>query len=155
MSLDIRAGGLELPEVADLLAEHLRGMLANTPPGSVHALAHEALQREDVSFWTAWNGEQLAGCAALLELSAEHGEIKSMRTAQAHLGKGVASALLAHLIVVALDRGYVRLSLETGSAEAFQPALRLYEKFGFSYCEPFGDYRPDPFSRFMTLSLRR
>ncbi len=96
---------------------------------------------------------QLLGCGALKELDARHGEIKSMRTARSHLRRGVAAGILSHLIGEARARGYLRLSLETGSGEAFVPAARLYAKFGFDYCGPFADYGPDPFSRFMTLTL--
>jgi len=95
----------------------------------------------------------LLGCGALKELDASHGEIKSMRTASAHLGQGVAAEILSHLIDESVRRSYSRLSLETGSGPAFDPAHALFEKFGFEYCGPFGNYLDDPFSRFMTLNL--
>lgn len=142
------------PAVLALLDEHLRDMRAATPPESVHALDHDELRAPDVTFWTAWDGNELLGCGALKALDAKHGEIKSMRTAKNRLRSGVAAAILAHIVAVARERGYERLSLETGSGRPFDAALRFYEKQGFDYCEPFGDYVPDPFSRFMTLNLR-
>lgn len=139
--------------VAALLNEHLTGMRQHSPPESVHALDLAGLRSPGITFWTAWDGEQLLGCGALKELDEQHGEIKSMRTAQAHVGKGVASAILSKLIQEAIRRSYRRLSLETGSGPAFDAAHRLYLKFGFAYCGPFGNYREDPFSRFMTLEI--
>lgn len=141
------------PAVLALLDEHLHDMHAYSPPESVHALDHDALRAPDVTFWTAWNGDDLLGCGALKELDAGHGEIKSMRTSRDHQRKGVAAEILEHIIGVARERGYERLSLETGSGGPFDAALRFYEKHGFQYCEPFADYVPDPFSRFMTCSL--
>jgi putative acetyltransferase len=141
------------PEVAALLEGHLAAMIRNSPPQCVHALDLSALRTPDITFWTAWDESTLLGCGALKELDPAHGEIKSMRTADAYLGQGVASAILSHLIDEALKRSYSRLSLETGSGPAFAPALALYEKFGFEYCGPFADYRADTFSRFMTMEL--
>ena len=151
--MDIRPDDLTHPAVLALIAEHLQGMYDATPPESVHALDVAELRQPDVTFWTAWDGDELLGCAALKELDATHGEIKSMRTATQHLHKGVATAMLQHITAVARDRGYRRLSLETGSDGPFAAALRFYEKHDFGFCEPFADYKPDPFSRFMTLSL--
>ncbi|MDJ0654583.1 MAG: GNAT family N-acetyltransferase [Xanthomonadales bacterium] len=151
--MKIEQDDLTGPEIAVLLREHLAGMHEHSPPESIHALDLPALQAPDITFWSAWGDEGLLGCAALKQLDTQHGEIKSMRTARQHLGKGVASALLRHLIAESRRRGYGRLSLETGSSEAFVPALRMYEKFGFQYCGPFAQYREDPFSRFMTLEL--
>ena len=142
------------PDVVALLDEHLREMRDATPPESVHALDHDELRAADVTFWTAWDGDELLGCGALKELDPRHGEIKTMRTSRRHLRKGVAAALLAHIVNVARERGYERLSLETGSGGPFDAALRFYEKNGFEYCEPFADYAPDPFSRFMTRALK-
>ncbi len=119
----------------------------------MHALDLEGLRADNVTFWSAWDGDDLLGCAALKELDPGHGEIKSMRTAQTHLGKGVGSALVDHIVGVARERGYSTLSLETGSGPAFEPAHALYLKHGFEFCGPFGDYTNDPFSRFMTLRL--
>ena len=142
-----------LPEVRELLEEHLRNMHELSPPASVHALDVGKLQEPDVTFWTVRDGAILLGCGALKQLDPEHGEIKSMRTPRSLRRRGAGRAVLAHIIAVARGRGYKRLSLETGSMEAFVPAQRLYESFGFSYCDPFGDYRPDPNSVFMTLRI--
>ena len=141
------------PKVIALLGEHLQGMAHNTPPESVHALDLRGLKAASVTFWTVWDGAELCGCGALKELDSTHGEIKSMRTVAAHLGKGVGKAMLEHIIDEAKRRGYSRLSLETGSTPAFVPALKLYEKSGFVYSGPFGDYRDDPLSLFMTLEI--
>ncbi len=151
--LRIRRDDLSGPEVQALLAEHLQGMRRISPPESVHALDLDALREPEITFWTAWSGGDLLGCGALKELSPEHGEIKSMRTASAHLRKGVARAVLDHILEEARRRGYARLSLETGATAAFAPAHRLYEGFGFTYCAPFADYGEDPHSVFMTREL--
>ena len=140
------------PEIRSLLETHFAGMLANSPAGSCHFLDFDGLNAPDVTFWSIWNGDSLAGCGALKELSSEHGEIKSMRTHEDHLRKGAGAIMLAHIISEGRERGYRRLSLETGSTEAFVPALAMYEAHGFEYCPPFGDYVDDPFSRFMTLA---
>lgn len=153
MTLSIRLDDLRGPEIRALLEEHLREMHANTPAGSVHALDLDRLRRPEISFWTAWRGGELAGCGALKRLDAGHGEVKSMRTAAAHLRQGVARALLGHIVQAARAQGLHRLSLETGSSESFLPARRLYAGFGFTACAPFADYRPDPHSVFMTLRL--
>ena len=139
--------------VRELLEAHLAGMHEATPPESVHALDIDGLRAPEITFWTVWDGDELLGCGALKELDDTHGEIKSMRTADAHLGKGVASYLMDNLLAVAQARGYRRLSLETGSGGPFEAALRFYKKYGFEFCGPFADYGPDPFSRFMTLTL--
>ena len=151
--MEIRIDDLKGPEIAELLAEHLRCMAAVSPPESRHALNLDELRTPDITFWTAWQENQLAGCAALKELNAKHGEIKSMRTAQAHLRKGVASMLLQHIISEAHHRAYQRLSLETGAMKYFEPAHTLYRKFGFRACAPFGNYREDPNSVFMIKEL--
>lgn len=139
--------------VAALLGEHWQGMAEHSPPESIHALDLEGLRASDITFWTAWAGEDLCGCGALKELSPEHGEIKSMRTAQSHLRKGVGAALLQHIVDEARKRGYAQLSLETGSGPGFEAAHALYRNAGFEFCGPFADYDDDPFSRFMTLRL--
>ncbi|MEN1989564.1 MULTISPECIES: GNAT family N-acetyltransferase [Paenibacillus] len=151
--MEIRVDDLSGNQVKALIAEHLAGMFADSPPESVHALDLEGLKRPEVTFWCAWEGEELMGCGAMKELDSQHGELKSMRTAAAHLRKGVARNILAHIIEVAKERGYKRLSLETGSMDSFIPARKLYEDFGFSYCGPFADYAPDPNSAFMTKEL--
>ncbi|MGL6162571.1 GNAT family N-acetyltransferase [Microbulbifer sp.] len=151
--MKIKVDDLSGPEVAELLSEHLRGMARHSPPESIHALDLEALRRPEITFWSAWDGAELMGCGALKALDTRHAEIKSMRTASAHLRKGVARRLLHHILGQARSRGYRRLSLETGSMAAFEPARRLYASFGFEYCEPFADYREDPNSVFMTRKL--
>lgn len=140
-------------EIAQLLQEHLTAMHLESPPESVHALDLTALRQPDITFWTVWQEAELMGCGALKALSPTHGEVKSMRTATAHLRKGVADYLFSHLITVAKHRGYQRLSLETGSTPAFLPAHQLYLRHGFVVCGPFADYAEDPFSIFMTRSL--
>lgn len=149
-TLDIRQDDLRGPEVIALLQEHLLAMRAVSPPESCHALDPAGLRQPGITFWSAWVGQELAGCAALKELDAEHAEIKSMRTAQAHLRSGVAARLLDHLLAEAARRGYRRLSLETGSMEYFEPARRLYRSVGFTPSPPFGDYVEDPLSVFLT-----
>lgn len=151
--MQIRPNDLKGPQIAELLRQHMAGMLASSPKESVHAFDLERLRQPDVTFWSAWDGGELMGCGAMKELDRRHGELKSMRTATAHLRKGVAAALLRHMLAEARRRGYRRLSLETGSGPAFEPAQRLYEKFGFRRCGPFADYREDPFSVFMTLAI--
>ena len=137
------------PEIRALLEEHLRDMSQLSPPESVHALDIDALRQADVTFWTVWSDGELLGCGALKQLGAQFGEIKSMRTAIAWRGCGVAGRVLGHIVQVARERGYATLGLETGSAPAFQPARSLYERFGFSYCGPFEGYAEDPNSVFM------
>lgn len=151
--MQIRAGQLDRPEVIALLREHLQGMAELSPPESIHALDLDGLQRPEISFWSAWDGDDLLGCGALKQLDAGHGEIKSMRTAQAHRRRGVAAAMLEHLLEEAARREYRRLSLETGSMDGFEPARRLYTRYGFDYCGPFADYRDDPNSVFMSKAL--
>lgn len=149
----IKLDDLQHPAIHALLNEHLQNMYELSPPESVHALDLEKLRVPDITFWTVWENEVLLGCGALKELDQKHGEIKSMRTPRAHRRKGAGRAILTHIIEVAKERSYERLSLETGTAEAFTPARKLYESFGFSYCEPFGDYTDDPNSVFMTMRL--
>ncbi|MDG0791610.1 GNAT family N-acetyltransferase [Cohnella ginsengisoli] len=151
--MEIMVDDLSGPEVAALLEEHLRGMAEDTPPESVHALDLAGLKRPEITFWSAWDGKELMGCGALKDLGGGHGELKSMRTAAAHLRKGVAAGMLAHIVAEARSRGFERLSLETGSPDSFIPARKLYEKFGFEYCGPFADYEEDPYSVFMTMAL--
>ncbi len=142
------------PDVRALLEEHLRNMYELSPPESVHALDVSELERPDITFWSVRDGDGLLlGCGALKELDARHGEVKSMRTPAALRRRGAGRAVLEHIVAVARERGYTRLSLETGSMEAFAPARRLYASYGFQYCGPFGDYVLDPNSVFMTLVL--
>ena len=141
------------PEIAALLQEHLDEMFLHSPPESVHALDLDKLRRPEITFWTAWDEGELLGCGALKALDATHGEVKSMRTATRHQRKGVAAALMRRILLTARERGYRRLSLETGSPDAFLPARLMYERFGFEGCGPFGDYVEDPYSVFMTIAL--
>ena len=152
--MQIRIDDLAGAEIRALLAEHLNSMHQLSPPESVHALDVTGLLKPDITFWTVWSKDELLGCGALKELSPAHGEVKSMRTASAHRRKGVAGAMLEHIIAEARRRSYARLSLETGSMLAFEPARRLYESFGFKYCGPFADYAEDPNSVFLTRALR-
>lgn len=149
----IKVDDLRSPEVAQLLEEHLQDMYAVSPPESVHALDLAKLRQPEITFWSVWDGEQLAGCGAIKELDAQHAEIKSMRTAKAYRGKGIAVKIMEHMLAVAAERNYQRLSLETGPQDFFTPARKLYERFGFEYCGPFSDYEEDPYSTFMTKSL--
>jgi putative acetyltransferase len=128
-------------------------MHAHSPPESVHALGIEKLKQPGVTFWTAWLGDELVGCGAIKELDADRGELKSMRVADAFLGRGFGRAMLVHLIAEARARGLKSLWLETGSVAAFHPALRLYESAGFVRCGPFEDYVEDPFSIFMRRDI--
>ena len=151
--VEIRLGGLETPQVAALLTEHLADMRRYSPPDSVHALDLDRLRTPDLTFWSLWDGAEVLGCAALRELDPSHGELKSMRTAAAHRRRGVAAALLDHVVAEARRRGYARLSLETGSPAEFAPARTMYAAYGFTTCGPFGPYLDDEFSVFMTLDL--
>jgi putative acetyltransferase len=151
--MDIRVDDLSSPEIAQLLREHLDDMYRLSPPESVHALDPDSFSAPEITFWSVRQGPVLLGCGALKQLDPAHGEIKSMRTAAAHLRKGVAARMLAHILDEAKRRAYRRLSLETGSMDAFLPARRLYERHGFRYCGPFGDYVDDPHSVFMTREL--
>ena len=153
LRMQIREDDLRGKEIANLLQEHLQGMAEHSPPESMHALDLEALRSPDITFWTAWHRGELLGCGALKELDAQHGEIKSMRTARAHLRKGFASKILQHIIKEAKRRSYKRLSLETGSMDSFESARAFYASFGFEYCGPFADYKVDPNSVFMTRKL--
>jgi putative acetyltransferase len=151
--MKIEIDDLSGPAIHALLNEHLQNMYELSPPESVHALDLEKLRKPGITFWTAWEGSLLLGCGALKELDRKHGQVKSMRTPAALRRKGAGRAILAHIIEVARSRSYERLSLETGAMEAFKPAQLLYESFGFTYCGPFGDYKEDPNSVFMTVRL--
>lgn len=153
LSVEIRVEQVRGPAIEGLLREHLTDMMRHSPVESVHALDLDRLRADDITFWTVTDDAELLGCGALRELTADHGEVKSMRTAQAHLRRGVAAALLQHLVDEAIARGYRRLSLETGSGPAFAPARALYARSGFSECGPFGEYVEDPYSVFMTRRL--
>jgi putative acetyltransferase len=140
-------------EARALVARHLEGMRATSPPESVHAFDVDRLKGPGVRFWTARIDGEVAGMGALKRLDAQAGEIKSMRVADRFLGRGVGRAILKRILAEARAAGMTRLFLETGSSAAFRPALALYESEGFAYCGPFADYRDDPFSRFMTRAI--
>ncbi len=148
--LDDLSGG----EVIALLHEHLADMYATSPPESVHALDVDALKASNIRFFSAWQDGELAGCVAIKALDSQLAELKSMRTATAFRGQGVGQALLQFVIDHAKAQGFSALNLETGTQDYFAPARNLYRKFGFTDCGPFGQYKPDPNSHFMTLSLR-
>ncbi|APW41880.1 GNAT family N-acetyltransferase [Rhodoferax saidenbachensis] len=145
---------LQHPQVLALLEEHLRSSRSHSPPESVHALDVESLRGPGIAFWTAWDGEDLLGCGALKRLDAQHVELKSMRTAYAHQRKGVARAILTHLLAEAQANGFARMSLETGTPDAFAAARALYRDVGFEECDPFEGYVLDPYSVFMTRQLQ-
>lgn len=141
-------------ETVRFLEEHINDMKSVSPPESRHALDLEGLRKPEITFWTVWDDQTLVGCGALKQLDPLHAEVKSMRTSLSYRHKGIASLLLRYIIEVATDRGYRRLSLETGSMPFFEPARKLYARFGFECCAPFADYREDPNSTFMTRVLQ-
>jgi putative acetyltransferase len=149
----IRIDDLHGPEIAALLQTHVAFCRSASPPESAHVLDIGSLRVPEITFWSLWEGEELIGCGALKELDAAHGEVKSMHTAAKHRGRGVGLAVLDEIVSEARERGYRRLSLETGSRAAFAPARALYAGSGFVDCPPFGSYRLDPNSVFMTLEL--
>lgn len=152
-AIEFRIDDLSGKSIRELIRRHLTGMHENSPPGSVHAFNIDKLSDPSITFWSAWVGGNIAGCGALKRIDAANGEIKSMRVADAFLGQGVGRAMLEYIIAHARQAGMQNLWLETGSAAAFTPALRLYESAGFTSCSPFGNYRPDPFSIFMTCAI--
>ncbi|MEM9624701.1 MAG: GNAT family N-acetyltransferase [Pseudomonadota bacterium] len=153
MELSFRLDDLSGADVQGLLKTHLEELAPLSPPESQHALDLDGLRAPDVTFWSVWDGDRLVGIGALKELDRRHGEVKSMHTARARRGQGIAALTLEHIIAEARQRGYHRLSLETGSMATFSPAQALYSRYGFVDCPPFADYRLDPNSIFMTLEL--
>jgi putative acetyltransferase len=151
--MEIVIDDLTGPQIAAFLQEHVREMLSVTPVESKHALDLDSLRRPEITFWSVLDGEAVVGCGAIKRLDPAHAEVKSMRTSSTRKRSGIGSRLLGHIITEARRMGYTRLSLETGSADFFLPARRLYAKFGFEYCGPFADYRPDPNSVFLTRTL--
>ena len=159
-TLQIRLDDLRDPRIEQFMEEHLQDMRATSPPESVHALDMARLRQPDIRFWTAWLPDEaapapgrLVGTGALKHLEDGHAELKSMRTAASVRGQGVGRAVLEHILGQAVDVGYQRISLETGSQPFFEPACQLYLRYGFADCAPFGSYGPDPHSRFMTREL--
>lgn len=153
-SINIVIDDLTSPKVIAFLEDHLKHMMKITPPGCVHALDIEALKKPEITFWSVWEESELVGCGALKTLNSREAELKSMRTLPSRLGKGIASHLLEFILSEAKRKGVHRISLETGSYEAFKPARSLYEKFGFKYCKPFSDYSENPNSVFMTIEIK-
>ena len=149
----IEVDDLTRPQVLVLLNEHLTNMFELSPPDKVFALDVAKLRAPDITFWTVWENDDLLGCGALKELSPSEGEVKSMRTPEARRRRGAGRAILAHMVEVARQRGYTKLSLETGSHPAFLPAQSLYRSFGFTYCGPFGTYSENSNSVFMSMHL--
>ncbi len=149
----IRQDDLSGDAARALVALHLAGLHAHSPPGHVFALDQSGLTVPGVAVWTAWAGDTIAGMCALKELGGGAGELKSMRTHPACLRQGVAAALLEHVIAEARRRGLARLSLETGSGPAFEPAVALYRKRGFVDGEAFADYVKSDFNQFLHLAL--
>ncbi|MCZ8195963.1 MAG: GNAT family N-acetyltransferase [Hyphomonadaceae bacterium] len=151
----VRTGDFADPKVLAVLREHLAGMQSNSPLGSVYALDVERLRSKSIAFYSVWNSTEdvVMAIGALKEIDPVTGEVKSMRTAQGHLRRGAAAFLLEFLINKALQRGYRRLCLETGSGPAFEPALALYRRYGFENCEPFGDYEASGFNQFLHLQV--
>lgn len=151
--MDIRRGDLSDQRILTLLRHHFDTCHAVTPPGSAHVFDVTRLAAPDIDFWAAWEGDTLLGTGAMKPLDATHGEVKSMHTAGSARRRGVGSALLKHIIATSRDRGLKRLSLETGSFGYFEPAVALYKSHGFEECPPFGDYKSDPNSVFLTRAI--
>jgi len=151
--MKIKIDDLSDIRIEHFLNEHIDDMKATSPPESVHALDLKGLKKPEITFWSVWEEDLLIGCGALKELDDSHAEIKSMRISAAHRGKGLASTLLQHILNEAKGKGYTKLSLETGPMDFFTPARKLYQRYGFSYCPPFADYKEDPYSTFMSLEL--
>ena len=150
---DIREDDLSGEPTRRLVALHMSGMQENTPPEHVFALNLSGLKAPEVTLWSAWDADVIVGIGALKALDGAAGEVKSMRTHPQQLRKGVAAALLAHIIAEARRRNYRRLSLETGRGEAFEPALALYRRTGFVDGGAFGDYQASDFNQFLDLDL--
>lgn len=140
-------------EIRHLLQTHFDLMRSQGPIESCHVLPIEDLKTPSIKFWSIWGDGALLGCGALKDLGGGHGEIKSMHVYQNMRGKGISRKILMHIISYAKQNGFEKLSLETGSFDKFIPARKLYESFGFEYCEPFGDYVKDPNSVFMTKDI--
>lgn len=151
--MQVRIDDLRGPEIVTLLQKHVEFCRASSPPESTHVLDLDGLRAPEITFWSVWDGPELVGCGALKELDPRHGEVKSMHTAAKHRGRGVGLQVLKQIVAQARLRSYRRLSLETGSMEAFAAARALYAGFGFKECPPFGNYKLDPNSVFMTFDL--
>lgn len=146
-------GGLDDPAVQGLLAHHARELRSTSPPESAHVFDLSGLRAPRVRFWTAYDADGPVGVAALKRLDAAEAELRSMRTAPGRTGEGIGHLLLDHVVAQARRAGFSRVSLVTGAQAFFAPAVALYTRAGFVPCEPFGSYRPDPASVFLTLEL--
>ncbi len=153
MGWTIHEGELDQQDVRALLAQHFAEMRAGSPPSACHVLPVDGLKDPAIRFFTLREDGTLLGCGALKRIGERHGEIKSMRTADGALGRGVGKALLDHLVAAAREECLSRVSLETGSTDHFAAALRLYEREGFENCGPFGGYADTPFTRFFTKEI--
>ncbi len=151
--MDIKVDDLTRPDIRELVQAHLTEMAGNKDALTSHALGLDSLQADDITFFAVREGETLTGCGALKELDKTHGEIKSMHTAHRFRRRGVSAAMLFHILKLAKERGYKRLSLETHPGPEYKPARTLYERFGFEDCGPFGDYEDHEFSGFMTKAV--
>jgi putative acetyltransferase len=146
-------GGLDDARVQALVALHQRLAREATAEGFAFALDLSGLRAPGIRFVSAWDGEELLGVGALKRLAPDHGEVKSMHTAEAARRRGVGAALLRHIIGEARAAGMARVSLETGTSAYFQAAVALYLAQGFVPCGPFGDYAASSENRFLTLQL--
>lgn len=153
MTYHIMVDDLSDPRIAAFLEEHIADMRSVTPPESKHALDLESLKKPEITFWSMWHGDSLVGCGAIKHLSSDHAELKSMRTAATTRRSGLGTRMLLYIIEEARQRGYRRLSLETGAMPFFAPARALYAKHGFQPCSPFAGYKDDPNSVFLTREL--
>ena len=153
MALEFRVDDLTSPATQELVKRHLEGMHASSPACSVHAFDIERLRQPGVTFWSGWVDGDIAVIGALKRLDRTNGEIKSMRAADAFRGRRAGRAMLDHILAEGRWMGLTHICLEAGSAPAFADAIALYERAEFRFCGPFGDYKDDPFSRFMTLAL--
>jgi putative acetyltransferase len=151
--IDIRRGELDDPRIVALLRHHFDKCHEVTPPGSAHVFDVSKLKSPDVDFFAAWDGETLLGVGAVKYLDLRHGEVKSMHTTETARRRGVGGAILRCIVGEAKAKGIARLSLETGSFDYFAPAVALYKANGFEECAPFGSYRPDPNSLFLTRDI--
>ncbi len=153
MNWQFYEGELERVDVRTLLDQHFAEMRAGSPPEACHVLPIDGLRRADIRFFTVRENGTLLGCGALKRLEPGHGEVKSMRTADAALGRGVGQAMFDHLLAVARSEGMTHLSLETGSTEQFAAANRLYAKNGFQRTGAFGDYADTPWTYFYSREI--
>ncbi len=153
MTFIVKEDDLSGTKIRNLITLHVNEARQNSPPGQSFALDVDGLRAPDMTFWSAWRGDDILGCIALKQLAPDHGEIKSMRTSPDHLRKGVARGLLDHLVTVARDRGYARVSLETGAPPSYAPAIAFYERNGFAKGDAFADYEITEFNQCFHLDL--